>query len=409
MRRRRIGKALESRITRHAMVPVSDLKANPKNYRLHPDAQRAAVDSSLAELGWVKSVIVNERTGRMIDGHARVEQAEKLGIAEVPVEYVDLSPREEELALAVIDPISSMAETDDAAARILLAGLTDIEGPLVDVLDLIRPVEPEREVEEDDVPPVPATPVTKEGDVWVLGRHVLLCDSCERMKTLLGPKERAALMVTDPPYGVSLEEKYKSRPGGKKQVINRRIANDDKTAAQIEKLWSSWFSAVRPLMADGASFYVTGPHGDLLLPLLTVLRDTGFSFRNVMVWAKDSLVFGRGDYHSQHEPIIFGWVNGAAHHAVANRTETTLWSIPRPKKSEHHPTTKPVELYARAIRNSSDKGQLVIEPFAGSGTGVIACEQLERRCVTTELDPGYCDVVVERWQNLTGEKATRRR
>ena len=218
------------------------------------------------------------------------------------------------------------------------------------------------------------------------------------------------LLVTDPPYGVSYAKKNEFLNAiARGNRIQTPIEGDHNTAEDMSVLWRTWFGSVRRWMDPGAAYYVTGPQGGdlLLLLLLLALRDSGFPLRHMLVWAKNNHVLGRSDYHYKHEPILYGWVEGAAHHAVANRSETSLWEIDRSHKSDLHPTTKPVELYARAMRNSSNSGDLVTDPFAGSGTAFVAAEQLDRTCFGVELSPAYCDVIIERWQNLTGQSATR--
>jgi DNA modification methylase len=215
-------------------------------------------------------------------------------------------------------------------------------------------------------------------------------------------------MVTDPPYGVSYAAKNEFLNAvARGNHIQVPIEGDHHTPEEMSALWKSWFSATCPLLGPGAAYYVTGPQrGDLLLLLLLALRDSGFPLRHMLIWAKNQFVLGRSDYHYQHEPIIYGWLDGG-HRRVEDRGESSLWQIDKPRKNDLHPTMKPVELYARAMRNSSDRGDLVLEPFAGSGTALIAAEQLGRRVFASEIDPRYCDVIVERWQRITGGKARR--
>ena len=164
--------------------------------------------------------------------------------------------------------------------------------------------------------------------------------------------------------------------------------------------WGAAFTAIRPALRPGAAYYVTGPQGgDLLWHLLSALRESGFPLRHMLVWAKNNHVLGRCDYQYKHEPILYGWVEGAAHAFYGEPGETSVWEIPRPQRSDLHPTMKPVELIARAIANSSQPGELVLDPFAGSGSTLIAADQLERRCFCIEIDPGYCDVIRQRYDD----------
>jgi site-specific DNA-methyltransferase (adenine-specific) len=257
------------------------------------------------------------------------------------------------------------------------------------------------ELQEPDMPTVPKKPVAKPGQVWQLGEHRIVCGSCADLKNIEQAtlRKKARLMVTDPPYGVA----YDGGPGAKKK--REAILND--ALDDMRSFWTECFKAVHPAMQPGACFYVTGPSGELMVELLLAMKDAGFPYRHTLVWVKQSLVMGRSDYQYQHEPIFYGWVDGAPHKPVDDRSETTVWQIDKPSKSELHPTMKPLELYARAMRNSSDEGDLVLEPFSGSGTAIMAAEQLGRRVAAVELSPGYVDVAIMRWEELTGGKATR--
>ncbi|KKK70700.1 hypothetical protein LCGC14_2921330, partial [marine sediment metagenome] len=248
-------------------------------------------------------------------------------------------------------------------------------------------------------------------DLWLLGDHRLLCGDATKLddlKALMGD-ERYSILVSDPPYGVSYSEKNEFlNRYDKGNRVQKKIEGDDQSPDQMAAFWKAAFSTIRPFAGDGASFYITGPSGFLLLPLLIALRDSGFLQRQLLVWSKNNMVFGRSDYHYKHESILYGWVKGT-HRYYGPPNEVSVWEIERPSKSKLHPTMKPVWLFARAIRNSSKTAEIVLDPFLGSGTSMIAAEQLGRRCYGLEIDPAYCDVIVERWQKFTGQKAKRRR
>lgn len=262
----------------------------------------------------------------------------------------------------------------------------------------------ERE-QSEEVPAKPKRPTTKVGDLWKLGDHLLLCGDCSAVKL---PK-KYDLLVTDPPYGVNYNAKNEHLnryDEGNSNRVMKPLKGDVGTEEQVAKLWDSAFANVRLTASKTASWYSTAPPGPPGVPMALSFRKAGFPLRQKLAWVKNSMVFGRSDYHYQHEDIFYGWLT--THKFYGGRTEVSVWEIARPKKSPDHPTMKPVELYARAIRNSSKEGQWVADPFAGSGPIAIAAEKHGRKAVMIEIDRGYCDVIVERWQQFSGKKAKRR-
>jgi len=246
----------------------------------------------------------------------------------------------------------------------------------------------------------------EKGQLWKLGEHRLLCgDStkAEDVKRLFG-KDRASIIVTDPPYGVSYAAKNEflnAITRGKR--IQTPIDGDHQTPDEMSAFWIAAFTAIREALSPGASYYVTGPQGgDLLLLLLLALRQSGFPLRHMLVWVKNNHVLGRCDYHYKHEPILYGWVDGS-HKFYGDSNQFSTWEIDKPHKSDFHPTMKPVELYLRALSNSSKAGDIVAEPFCGSGTSLIACEQLGRKCRAIEISPGYVAVALQRFKDATGK------
>lgn len=420
-------------------VPISKLTPWAKNPRKN-DESVDDVARSIIELGWGRPLIAREANGELCVGHttrkavlslkeryqrANAEQRagwhpEAVHTVEtglVPVRFVTLSERKaHQLALAD----NRLAEKSDWDVPVLLDVMEELDLAEIEVAgwssddlaelgkDLLGGDGDAEDVKEDEAPEPPKDPITKPGDVWFLGDHVLVCGDSTVLHSVFAPKG-ARLMITDPPYGVSYAEKNeylnKSDKGNRVQTP---IENDHLGAGDMAKLWRSAFSIAREIVGPGAAYYVTGPQGRDLFGLAAALDDTGFPLRHMLVWVKSQFVIGRSDYHYKHEPILYGWTEGAAHKAVENRSETSTWEIDKPRRSELHPTMKPVELYARAMRNSSERGWIVYEPFAGSGTCFAAAAQMERRCWGVELSPAYCDVIVERWQSLTGGNATRR-
>jgi DNA modification methylase len=343
--------------------------------------------------------------GRVVAGNQRLRAVQELGWESVPVVYADLDElRAQEWALrdnnqygewdeqALADYLQEMVE---AGAELARTGFTDREleqflrqasGPLVD----------------PEPPPLPEHPESTPGELYELGPHRLLCgDATEREQiAMLMAGELADLLWTDPPYGVSYADKNAFLNAiDKGNRVQRPIEHDHASPEEMAAFWRSAFTAVRPALRAGAAYYVTGPQGgDLLLHLLEALRESGFPLRHMLVWAKNQHVLGRSDYHYQHEPVVYGWVGGA-HQFYGVAGETSLWQIDRPRESKLHPTMKPVELVARAVRNSSRPGEGVLDPFAGAGSTLLAAEQLGRRAFLVEIDPGYCDVIRQRYDD----------
>ena len=375
----------------------TQLLANPRNWRTHPKEQREALRGALSEVGWVQQVLVNKQTGHVVDGHARVEEAISRGEPTVPVLYVDLTPDEEGVVLASLDPIGAMAARDDERLTALLAELHVDDAGLQALLDDIAPLKPVVGLTDpDDVPELGDETNIHLGDLFALGDHRLMCgDSTngEDVARLMGVSE-VDIVWTDPPYGIDYVGKTKD---------HLRIDND--------KAW-----ATRELVADslraaplkpGGAFYIAAPSGDMETTFRRALEDIGFQLRQQIVWVKDVFVMGRQDYHWRHESILYGWRDGAAHHWAGGRAQDTVWEIPRPKRSESHPTMKPVELVGRSLENSSRLKDVVYDPFVGSGTTIMAAETLGRRCYAMEIDPRYVAVAIKRWEDFTGKTSER--
>ena len=218
---------------------------------------------------------------------------------------------------------------------------------------------------------------------------------------------KARLVITDPPYGVSYSDKNKwLNKLDKGNHVQVPISNDSMAPAEMSLFWKNCWTTTLPHLDDDCSYYMTGPQGcDLMLLLLLSLRDSGWTLKHMLIWAKNNHVLGRCDYHYKHEPIIYGWIK--THKWYGDSAQTSLWEIDRPLRSEDHPTMKPIALFARAIENSSRSTEIIYDPFLGSGTTLIAAEQLGRRCYGMEIDPTYCDVIVRRWEDYTGETAVR--
>jgi DNA modification methylase len=396
--------AWENRITRSGMENPKNLVSNPKNWRKHPKIQEDAMRGVLEDIGWIQDIIVNERTGKLVDGHLRVEIALKNGESEVPVKYVDLLEEEEEKALITFDPITAMAEADKELLNSLVERCKtdneEVKGLLADIAEKEKLEFGKKEIVDDDFESrEPETIETKiqRGDILLLGRHRVMCGDSTSAGDVgrLMDGEKADLLLTDPPYGVSYVGKTKDA---------LTIENDALTEEGLEELIRGAFSLAEANCRPGAYWYATVPPGPLHLLFADDWKARGI-LRQIMVWVKDSMVLGHSEYHYQHEPILFGWMPGERY-KNPDRTRTTVWECPRPKASREHPTTKPVALWARAVQDGSREADLVFDPFLGSGTTLVAAEQLGRACYGMEISPQYCEVICQRWEKLTGEKRT---
>jgi DNA modification methylase len=400
--------AIRSRIVGEGAEAPDQLLANPLNWRRHPKEQIAALEGLLGTVGWVQRVIVNKTTGHLVDGHARVELALRRGEPEVPVLYVELSEAEERLVLASLDPIGGLAATDQAMLDELLAGIQSGDDGLDAFLAGLRSEAPAGGLTDpDDAPEPEAEAVSSLGDVWVLGRHRIICGDCtdaEVVSTLLGEVE-PHLMVTDPPYGVEYSAGWRNEAMPAKNDPKRwKDGAGRATGAVLNDSKADWREAWALFPGEVAYIWHAGNKANVVADSLL---ETGFEIRAQIVWAKHQLVISRGHYHPQHEPCWYAVRKGATGHWAGDRKQTTLWQIDKPQKSETgHSTQKPVECMRRPIENNSSPGQAVYEPFSGSGTTIIAGEMTGRHVYAIELSPAYVDVAVKRWQQFTGKAAT---
>jgi site-specific DNA-methyltransferase (adenine-specific) len=375
-----------------------------KPYAGNPRDNDAAVDAvceSIREFGFRQPVVVDE-DDVIIVGHTRHKAALKLGRANVPVHVARGLTAAQARAYRLADnqtaALSGWADDRLAAELAALQGegfdltLTGFSAEEIDALLAPRPAA--LLGDPDDVPEPPTEPVTRPGDLWVLGRHRLVCGDAKDpvAVTLALDGSPADLLLTDPPYNVAYE-------GGTSEHLT--IANDAMTDGDYRGFLATSFGTAFEHLAPGSSFYVW--HADVNgLTTRLAAADAGMTVRQVLVWAKPSLVLGRCDYHWRHEPCLYGWKDGAAHTWLGDRTQTTVLEYAKPARSGEHPTMKPVELFAALIRNSCPAGGRVLDPFGGSGTALIAAEQEGRGASLIELDPRYCDVILSRFTALTG-------
>ena len=396
------------------ILPVEEIRPNPKNPNQHPDSQVELLAKIITQQGWRAPVTVSTRSGLVVRGHGRLMAAKYAGITQVPVDFQSYESEESELADLVADNhLAELASNDHKMlAEIFqdidtgeidfeLSGYTDEEyRAIIDALN-----DSVTEVEEDDVPEVDdaVEPKAKRGDLYQLGRHRLLCgDSTvlEDVETLMGA-DKADMVFTDPPWNVNYGDVKGDNPQGYKP---RTILNDFMGTEEFKNFMYSAFQCMNAVSKDGCMTYVVMSAQEWGNMMLT-LSQNDYHWSSTIIWNKDSLVLSRKDYHTKYEPIWYGWKEGTRLHPLEDRKQSDVWDIPRPKKSELHPTMKPVELVARAIENSSRVGDIVLDLFGGSGTTLMAAEQTGRCARLNELDPKYVDVIIARWEQFTGEKA----
>jgi DNA modification methylase len=385
--------------------PIGRVKPYENNPRNNDDAVEA-VAASVCQFGFRQPLVVDE-ADVIIAGHTRYKAATKLGLAEVPVHVArDLTPEQVRAYRLADNKCSELAEWDYDVLPIELSALQDAGCDLGllgfdadELADLLDPGVQAGFTDPDDMPDTAAEAITQPGDLWLLGHHRLLCGDATKTEDLdrLMDGVPADLLLTDPPYGV----KYVG-----KTAEALTIQNDAMEGEEYRRFLTAAFTSGAANLRPGGSFYFF--HADTAgLPTRWACSDAGLTVRQCLVWIKNTMVLGRQDYQWRHEPCLYGWAEGATHTWLSDRTQTTVLQFDKPARSADHPTMKPVALFAYLIGNSCRVGKVVLDLFAGSGTTLIAAEQTGRQTRLLELDPAYCDVVVERWERFTGRKAER--
>jgi DNA modification methylase len=383
---------------------ISDLTLDPKNARKHSQKNLDAISASLKQFGQRKPIVITNE-GLILAGNGTLEAAKALGwdridVAIVPDDWDENTAK----AFALADNrTAELAEWDKLVLAETLLELVDAEFN-IEELGFEMP-ESEIEAEVDEVPSLEEVEHrTKLGQLWKLGDHLLYCgDSIEATTfTRLMGDEKAHIIWTDPPWNVN----YGAVDEGNQQGYKvRTIMNDHMGEGEWDEFVGAFCKTMFDYSLDGAPIYLVMSAQEW--PVIDRnLREVGFHWSSTVIWAKDRLVLSRKDYHTQYEPIWYGWNADAARLVgVEDRKQSDLWEIERPSRSELHPTMKPIELVQRSLLNSSKPGSIVLDPFGGSGSTLIAAEQTNRKCRMVELDPQYCDVILERWEKLTGKTA----
>jgi DNA modification methylase len=393
-----MGAGLMKTTTEMQLVPVAKLVPYVNNARTHSPEQIKKLRSSLREFGFVNPVII-DREYNVIAGHGRIAAACEEGITEVPCVFADHLTEAQKKAYILADNRMALdAGWDEEMLRVELEGLEELGFDLgltgFDEKELAS-LFPTDEAKEDDFDvdaELQKPTFTKSGDVWTLGRHKLVCGDSTNPDTytVLMDGRKANLVITDPPYNVN----YEGSAG--------KIKNDNMTQDKFYEFLLAAFQNMYSCMADDASIYVF--HADIEgLNFRRAFADAGFYLSGCCIWKKQSLVLGRSPYQWQHEPVLYGWKKNGKHQWYTGRKETTIWEFDKPKKNGDHPTMKPIPLLAYPIGNSSMANSVVLDPFGGSGSTLIACEQTDRICCTIELDEKFCDVIVNRYIEQVGK------
>jgi DNA modification methylase len=386
-----------------AVVPIERLCPATLNPRR---GDVAAIRASLEANGQYRPLIVNRPTMEVLAGNHTLAAAGDLGLVEVMVAFVDVDEEHARRIQLADNRTADLAGYDQAELAQLLASLDNLTGTgytQVDYGELLDRLSVDLPIEDDDVPPVPRDPMARPGEVFCLGRHRLVCGDArdlDMLERVMG-QDVAACLLTDPPYGAEYEGKTRRR---------LRIQNDQ--PAGLDELLHAAFGTANSHLDDGAPVYVFAPTGPALATFVAAFDDAGWDRRQLVVWVKDTLVLGHADYQYRHEGVLYGYKprpsggrlgRGGDGWYGDNRQESVI-ELPRPRAAREHPTMKPPELIARLLRNSTRRGDVVLDPFAGSGSTLVACQRLGRAARLVELDPAYCDVIVERYHRLVGDR-----
>lgn len=374
--------------------PINEVIPYEKNPRINDNAV-PAVMKSIEEFGF-KVPIVIDKNGTIVTGHTRLKAAKKLGMKTVPcIVADDLTPEQIKAFRLADNKVAEAAEWDMELLNEELDGIIDIDMSDFNFGDITDSPSSEDVVEDDgENIELPSEPKTRLGDIWMIGRHKLMCGDAtseDVLKRLMGG-DKVDMYLTDPPYNVAYEGKTEDK---------LTIQNDSMEDSAFYQFLVDSFVAADSVMNEGAAFYVW--HADSEgYNFRGACRAVEWELRECLIWNKNTMVLGRQDYQWKHEPCLYGWKGGAAHNWYSDRKQTTVIDMNKPNRNAEHPTMKPVQLFAYLMENSSKPGDIILDSFCGSGTTLIACEQMGRVARVLELDPKYCDVIVERYINLVG-------
>jgi DNA modification methylase len=407
---------IRDRIRELRRIRASELVPNPRKYRRHPKEQQAALKGLLSEIGYADALLAREMPDgklMLIDGHLRRETTKR---AMVPVLVLDVTEAEADKILLTLDPLAAMAQADSERVQALLETVRTDNVAVRALLERVAGQEAWQAVNQpgelvdppaqvDKASELRAKWRTERGQTWQIGPHRLVCGDCREKRDVGrlwrdgGPKLR--MIWTDSPYGVDYAAKnaYLNR-SDRGNSIQTPIENDKLTAGETEIMFKQALQVARQFAEPGAACYATVPAGPLLVHFIQAFAAAGFTYRAQLTWVKQHFVIGMADYHHRFEPILYGWLPDAAHYFTDDRTQDDVFDVDKPHVSDLHPTTKPVELIAGMVRNSSRQGEVVYDPFCGSGSTLLAAHQLGRVGYGMEISPEYCAVTLERLTEL---------
>ena len=432
-----------SKELKELLVPIDEVIQRKKNPR---KGDLETVKESLEVNGQYRPIVVNRRNNEILAGNHTWRAAKELGWQEIAVTYVDVDEEHAAKIVLIDNRANDKAGYNDELLLKILKDMEELDGTgynngdIAQILNDIEAKSTEGETDPDDIPDVEDT-VAKTGDIYQLGNHRLICGDCTETATIedLMDGQKANLYLTDPPYGVDYNEKKndvaKNKNDGQNyNGVDRDIAGDSMTRDQLYNFLDDSFAAARTALKPGTPVYVFLADPPRL-PFESALAKNKIDVKQILIWVKNSIVLGRQDYQWKHEPILYGWVNGAAHHwygafnkstvidnekdiekmtkeellelarDMKEQIQTTIIRVKKPSNSDLHPTTKPVELLEKLINNSAEHNGIVLDSFGGSGSTLMAAERTGRRCYMSELDPHYIDVIIKRWEDYTGNQA----
>ena len=394
-------------------MKINELKNDHKNARKRTDRSSALIKESLQKYGAGRSIVIDEEN-RILAGNGTIAGARAAGIKNVRVietegdEIIAVKRKglseDQKVGLALADNRTSDLSEWDKEMLHQLSEDHDIDPwftkeDLAEILGEPDIIPTEGLTDPDEVPETPEEPTTKFGEVWKLGNHKLLCGDATDLNQLqpLMENELADLWLTDPPYNVN----YEGKTADKLKIQNDQFANEE-----FREFLAAAYTTAYNYLNNGASFYIW--HADSEgYNFRAAAKDANLQIKQCLIWVKSSMVMGRQDYHWQHEPCLYGWKKGASHFWNADRKQTTVLNFDKPNRNKEHPTMKPVDLIQYQMSNSTKPNHIVLDTFGGSGTTLIAAERIQRQARLVELDPKYCDVIIKRWENFTGNKAER--
>jgi site-specific DNA-methyltransferase (adenine-specific) len=388
---------------------ISELSQDPANARKHNERNLESIVASLRRFGQQTPIVIDS-SSVVRKGNGTLEAAKRLGWDTINCVVTDLKSSDA-ISYAIADNrTAELAEWDDEVLAAQLNGLLADDPELMEVAGfteeelaaLLADSEIQPEVVEDEVPEPPVDPITKPGDLWLLGEHRLLCGDSTKAEDVerLMAGAKADLWLTDPPYGVA----YESAGRRGKENQHDEIENDSRPLDEMAKFWEQAATLAYSSCSGSSSYYwFACQGGDQMMMMMMSISRAKWRVRHELIWVKDQMVFGRCDYHYKHEPILYGWKQDGTHEWNADRKQVSVLEFDRPKRSDEHPTMKPVGLVAYLLGNNTTSGDSVLDTFCGSGTTLIAAEQLGRKCYGMEISSQYVDVICNRWAKLTNE------